>query len=468
MEKEKLWKSVVGELELAISPTYYNTFFPGTKITKVDNKNKSIEVMCPSKISRDTIASKYKDEITNLIYKRQKEQYTISFVTSNKQSNDNKPTSPLFSSVVNNNNINTDTSVKEDVKKAGNKVGLIDDYTFKNFIVGPNNRLAYTVAKSVADSPGTTYNPFLIYSNVGLGKTHLLQAIGNEIAINRPDLKILYCTGQDFLNELMEEMQTYRNKGGTLGRFKAKFTNNDVWLIDDVQHIAGRDTTQEEFYFAFNNLYLNKKQIVLSTDRHPSEIPKLESRISSRFSMGMIADMQMPDVDVRSAILRAKAKKMKIDITNETLDYIAENISTNVRELEGAFIQAITYSKAMGVECNVKTVQEALGKTIVQTFEKNVKPTKVVSEIASFFNIEVREIKGKKRTKDIVKPRHISMYLLKEINQLPLKEIGEILGGRDHTTVMHGVEKVTKDLENGDFRLKRQISEIKEVILTKK
>lgn len=458
LQNEQLWKSVIGEMQISMSPAFYNMFFPKTKIKSVDGD--TVVVTCPGEASKKVIEASYTSQIKDLLKSRTGTEYNLVFETDLDVPKHDQ--TPLFST--NNTGVLEQTHIVQQ-----NKInsGLIEDYTFENFIVGPNNRLAHTVAKSVADNPGRVYNPFLIYSDVGLGKTHLLQAIGNQIARKRPELRVLYCTGQDFLNELMEEMQTYRSKGGTLGKFKAKFTSADVWLIDDVQHIAGRDTTQEEFYFAFNNLYLNKKQIVLSTDKHPSEIAKLENRISSRFNMGMIADMQMPDVDVRNAILRNKRSETGVEIDNDTIDFIAQNINTNIRELEGAFLQVVTYAKAENRPANIEIAKAALSRSIVEPSEKNIRPNKIVQEVSKYFGVEIREIKGKKRTKDLVLPRHIAMYLLKEITQLPLIDIGQALGGRDHTTVLHGCGKIKLELENENYRLKRQISDIKENILTR-
>lgn len=467
MENEKLWKSITGELELYVSPMYFSTFFPGTKITEINDVENKVTIQCPSTISRDTIKSKFGFQIEEIIKNKTGKEYKTIFVSSLGEESKEKNTLPLFSNYTVNSSTNSPDKIFEEGFNKEKNPTLIKEYTFDNFIVGPNNRLAFTVAKAIAENPGGSYNPFLVYSGVGLGKTHLLHAIGNDISKRFPNLKILYCTGQDFLNELMDELQSYRGKGGTLSRFKNKFTSNDVWLIDDVQHIAGKPSTQEEFYFAFNSLYLNKKQIVLSTDRHPSEIAKLQDRISSRFRMGMIADIQNPDVDVRNAILRNKRDSLGASIDNETIDFISSNVSSNIRELEGAFIQVVTYAKAMNIKADIEAVKQALSKTIINNDEKNVKPSTVIAEVAKFFNIDAKEIKGKKRTKNIVTPRHVAMYLLKELNQLTLVDIGAILGGRDHTTIMHGTEKINTQINNGNFKLQRTIATIKENIFAR-
>lgn len=475
MEPEKLWRSVLGELELVVSPTYYNTFFPSTKINKIEEER--IEIHCSNNFSKEILQQKYSKDIKSLIKERTGKNFDITFTTTSNKVAVAEPVvfsgdAPLFSPS------NSSTVKEEDLQQARHTStnyqtlepqtqGLVPEYNFSNFIIGPNNRLAYTVAKTVAENPGQSYNPYLVHSGVGLGKTHLLHAIGNEIAKNHPEYKIIYCTGQEFLNDLMDALQNTRTNGGTAREFKNRFTSADVWLIDDVQVIAGREATQEEFYFAFNHLYLNKKQIVISSDRHPSEIKKLHERISSRFNMGMVSDIQKPDVDVRTAILRNKRDDLGVEISNETLDYIADNINSNIRELEGAFTQVVTYAKAMNIPADINAAKQALNDALITKEEKNIKPAKVVREVAQFYNLEIREIKGSRRTKQIVVPRQVTMFLLKEINQLPLVQIGALLGNRDHTTIMYGIEKINSELKNDNFKLKKEISIIKETIMDK-
>lgn len=473
MTLQELWKSILSELQLTVSHHHYNMFFSNTEI--ISASNNTMVIGCGSDWSKSEINKKYKNEIQILLQNKTGVMYNIELVLFESLKDNSKNTDsrgklnnlPLFNNIATKQeavNYQQQVQAPQQTHQQNFNRGLISDYTFENFVIGPNNRLAYTVAKTIAENPGGTYNPFLIYSNVGLGKTHLIQAIGNEIQKTNPNLKVLYCTGQEFVDELMEQLQTRRSRGGTISDFKKKYTGIDVWLIDDVQIIAGRDTTQEEFYFAFNSLYLNKKQIVLSSDRHPSEIAKLEDRISSRFRMGMIADIQMPDVDIRTAILRTKRDKLSLNIDNNTIDYISQNVETNVRELEGALIQVATYCSVNNLIPNENIAKEVLGNSIIRREEKNIRPTKVIQEVSKFYGIEIREIKGKTRTKNIVLPRQITMYMLKELNQLPLKTIGDILGGRDHTTIMHGTEKISKELENGNLKLKKELSTIKDKI----
>ncbi len=459
MEKHDLWKSIVGELEVTLASSYISAFLPNTSLGTIDDTAKTFEILFPNTLSKDNIKSKLGDKIENMVRERMGEKYEILYSVSaeNKEKLKYSSGAPLFSKNFENH---------LDMQKENNSFEshLLKEYSFENYIVGPNNQLAYSVAKAISENPGVSYNPFLIYSGVGLGKTHLLQAIGNEIVKNFPEKKVLYTTSQDFLNDLMDALQHRRNKGGTLREFKNKYIKIDVWLIDDVQLIAGRDTTQDEFYFAFNTLYLNKKQIVLTTDRHPSEIKKLEDRIKSRFKMGMIADMQSPDIDVRCAILRAKRDLMEANCDNETIDYISQRVVGSIRELEGAFLQVVTQAKMNNEICDINCAKRVLEKNLVQEQEKNIKPVKIVQEVSKFYNIEIREIKGPKRDKNLVYARHISMYLLKEIGRLSLMAIGERLGGRDHTTIMHGSEKIENEIANKNYKLIKEISVIKQNI----
>ncbi len=468
MDKQKLWKTILGELELTLPRPSYQAFFPKTKIKEIKENEKTVIISCPKKGIQEIIEQKYKNIIKILVKDKTGKNYKIKCIADieKKEDSENIVKAPLFSTIIKKQDI---PKKQEEIYKNSYNNRLLKEYTFENFVVGPSNRLAYTVAKTIAEKPGFAYNPFLIYSGVGLGKTHLLQAIGNEIIKNEPTKKVLYCTGQEFINELMDQLQERRSgKRGTLRDFKNKFTSSDVWLIDDVQVIAGRDTTQEEFYFAFNHLYLNKKQIVLTSDKHPSEIAKLEERISSRFNMGMIADIQMPDIDVRTAILRLKRDTLGLNIPNDTIDYIAKNLNKNIRELEGALIQVATYAQTYKEEPTIDLAKTVLENRIIEKEEKNVKPQKVLREIAKYYGVDIRDIKGKVRTKEFVKPRQIAMFLLKELNQLPFMQIGSILGGRDHTTIMYGTEKVKKEIENGNYKLKKELSIIKDTILKNK
>lgn len=322
--------------------------------------------------------------------------------------------------------------------------GLSPYYTFDEFIVGPNSQLAYSVALSIAENPGHSYNPFFLYASTGLGKTHLMQAVGNEVVRKFPQAKVVYTTGESFTNELMEAIQHRSQK-----RFRDKFRNTDVLLIDDVQFVAGKETTQEELFHAFNELYLVRKQILLTSDRPPRDIPLLEDRLRSRFAGGMIADIQTPDETVRAAILRNKRDHGAFDVNNVVIDFIASQVKSSIREMEGVFLQVVSIGKTRGREINLELATEILSHNSMISKKQTPTPKKVVEEVTSLFNISHKDLVGPRRTKDLVIPRQICMYLLRNTCQLSLMAVGTILGGRDHTTIMHGVQRIEEDIKEG-------------------
>lgn len=345
---------------------------------------------------------------------------------------------PLFSS-------QRDPSVVVEEKRQ--KSNLSSKFTFENYIIGKNNNLAYAIATAVAEKPGELYNPVFIYSRVGLGKTHLIQAIGNKVIESKPGVRVVYTTGEAFTNELIEAIQSGKGKGQyTTNQFREKFRKADVLLIDDVQFIIGREATQEEFFHTFNTLYMAGKQIVITSDRPPKDFTNLEERITSRFSSGIIADIQNPDMEMRAAILRAKRDENKDFVPNEVINYIAEKVDSNIRELEGAYLQAVTYAKANGLELNVDLAAKALGQTIREKAVKNVNVNEILKAVCLYYSVKAQDLKGKRRNKELVIPRQVAMYLMKEITDMPFMTIGEFLGGRDHTTVMHGVGKIQAEM----------------------
>ncbi|MCG2686496.1 chromosomal replication initiator protein DnaA [Candidatus Parcubacteria bacterium] len=436
MDNKTLWETALAEFELALSQPIFQTWFTRTRILK---KEKGIvEIGCPNTHTKERLETRHYRLIKSALDRVTKEDNELTFTIDAQTPALKTPIGPLFETPK-----TPGTPSKEGDPK--NAHGLFEQYTFNNFIIGPNNNLAYAVAQAIVATPGKVYNPLFLYSGVGLGKTHLIQAIGNEIIKKHPALKVIYCTGEAFTNELLEEIQRARQKRGTASRFRNKFRKVDVLIIDDVQFIAGRETTQEEFFHTFNALYMAKKQIVLASDKPPSEISKLAPRLSSRFSSGMTADMQPPDVDVRNAILRRKRTEFALEISNEVIDFIAQAVSSNVRDLEGAFTQVITFAQTQNLAPSLELAQKVLGKTKV-TATPRVRSREIIKVIATYFDVTQQELKGPRRLKGIVVPRQIAMYLLRSYTDTPLAGIGEILGGRDHTTVMHGVEKIENQL----------------------
>ena len=334
-------------------------------------------------------------------------------------------------------------------------------YTFDTFVVGSNNNLAHAAALAVAESPGEIYNPLFIYGGVGLGKTHLMHAIAHFILKNDPKAKILYVTSETFTNELIDAI---RNKNNiTTTEFREKYRNNDVLLIDDIQFIIGKESTQEEFFHTFNTLYESKKQIIISSDKPPKEIETLEERLRSRFEWGLTVDIQSPDYETRMAILRKKEEMEGYNIDNEVIKYIATHVKSNIRELEGALTKIVALSRLNKCDITLRLAEEALKDIISPGSQREVTAELILQIVADHFGLTPLDITSQRRSKEIVYPRQITMYLCRSMMDIPLQSIGKVLGGRDHTTIIHGCEKIAADLKKDDS-LKNTIEILKKKI----
>ena len=334
-------------------------------------------------------------------------------------------------------------------------------YTFDTFVVGSNNNLAHAAALAVAESPGEIYNPLFIYGGVGLGKTHLMHAIAHFILKNDPKAKILYVTSETFTNELIDAI---RNKNNiTTTEFREKYRNNDVLFIDDIQFIIGKESTQEEFFHTFNTLYESKKQIIISSDKPPKEIETLEERLRSRFEWGLTVDIQSPDYETRMAILRKKEEMEGYNIDNEVIKYIATNVKSNIRELEGALTKIVALSRLNKCDITLQLAEEALKDIISPGSQREVTAELILQIVADHFGLTPLDITSQRRSKEIVYPRQITMYLCRSMMDIPLQSIGKVLGGRDHTTIIHGCEKIAADLKKDDS-LKNTIEILKKKI----
>ena len=335
-------------------------------------------------------------------------------------------------------------------QEALQSANLNPKYTFDTFVVGANNNLAHAASLAVAESPGEVYNPLFIYGGVGLGKTHLMHSIAHFILKNNVNAKILYVTSEKFTNELIDAI---RNKNNiTTTEFREKYRNNDVLLIDDIQFIIGKESTQEEFFHTFNTLYEAKKQIIISSDKPPKEIETLEERLRSRFEWGLTVDIQSPDYETRMAILRKKEEMEGYDIDNEVIKYIATNIKSNIRELEGALTKIVALSKlGKGHETiTIELAEEALKDLISPNAVREITPESIIQTVSDHFGITPLDIASQKRNRDIVIPRQIVMYLCRTMIDIPLQTIGKYMGGRDHTTIIHGAEKITNEMAKND------------------
>ncbi len=326
--------------------------------------------------------------------------------------------------------------------------GLNSRYTFDNFVVGSNNRFAHSAALAVAETPGEIYNPLFLYGGVGLGKTHLMHAIAHFILDKNPNTNVLYVTSEVFTNELIESIRN--GNSAAMSKFREKYRNIDVLLIDDIQFIIGKESTQEEFFHTFNHLHLLKKQIIISSDKPPKDIETLEERLRTRFEMGLIADISYPDYETRMAILRKKEEMDGYQISDEVIDYIAKNVKSNIRELEGALNKLIAFSHLEKQEITLEVAENELKDIIFPDSPKKITPELILKVVSDHFNISPEDICSHKRNSEIVYPRQIVMYLCRDLDGYSLKAIGNILGGRDHTTIIHGAEKIADSISKNE------------------
>ena len=343
---------------------------------------------------------------------------------------------------------NSGVPKKNALSEKADRSNLNPNYTFDSFVVGNNNRFAQSASLAVAESPGEIYNPLFLYGGVGLGKTHLMHSIAHFILQKNPSSRILYVTSEEFTNEVIEAIRNSNNTAMT--KFREKYRNIDVLLIDDVQFIIGKESTQEEFFHTFNTLHGANKQIILSSDRPPKDMDILEDRIRSRFEWGLLADIQSPDYETRIAILRKKQELDGYSVSDDVIEYIASNIKSNIRELEGALNKIIAYANLEKREINIDLAEQVLRDIISPNEKKVITPEFIIDTVADHFDITPSDIVGSKRSSKIVFPRQIAMYLCREMLDAPLTGIGKMMGDRDHTTVMHGIEKIEKEMSAKD------------------
>ena len=445
MNKEDLWRALLAQIQFNISQANFATWFKNTKI--VSKKEDEIVVSVPNNFSREWLENKYNKLILKIIRGLGQEIKTVKYEVVRSDLN----VKPYPS-----NQIEID-QLKFQQFKVNKETNLNPRYTFDSFVVGSFNELSHAAAQAVCKSPGLTYNPLFVYGGVGLGKTHLLQAIGNEIAKNSSRKKIKYLSSETFTSDVVNSI---RNQ--SIEKLKLNYRACDVLIIDDIQFIAGKEKTQEEFFHTFNSLHEKNKQIVLSSDRSPNAISFLEERLCSRFEGGMITDIGLPDLETRMAILKMKIQERKTNIAPQVLEYIASNIKKNIRELEGALNQVIVYQKVNNCIIDEKRAKTLL-KNIVSPPYKRITPKKIIRDVASFYDLKEPDLLRSSRKKEVVKPRQIAMYLLREELKSSFPFIGRRCGGRDHTTAIYAVEKISKEVEE-DNKLKEEIELIKQLI----
>lgn len=450
---DSLWTGVLTELKLSLSKPIFQTFFSCAKLA--DYKNQIATIACPNPYLADLIEKRYYSLVKAALDRQTGENASLVFIVE-KQSikTDDKP-GPLFQSQFPESPSNLKSSVCHE--KNFKNSSLNPNFTFTNFVVGNSNHFAFAAASGIIKNPGSTYNPLFIWGGVGVGKTHLMQAIGHELAKAHEDWKVLYVNAETFGSDLIASF-----KEQTVNKFKHKYRNVDVLLVDDIQFIAGKESTQEEFFHTFNNLYLAGRQIILTSDRKPEEVQPLEDRLVSRFMGGLTVDIQPPDYEMRVAILKQKIEQRNLEIPEDTISFIAETIQSNARELEGSLIQVSAQASSQGVSPTLEFAKGFFGikRTSVS---KKVSPRKVLSVIARAYKIKTSELTGKCRKANLATARHIAAYFLRKELELPLEQVGLLLGGRDHTTIMHATEKIDR-LFSTNQQLRHEVIAIRKEI----
>lgn len=462
MNNEQIWQAVLGEIEVSLSRANFITWFKDTFISSFENNR--IVLCVPNAFVKKWLEEKYhkniisalnsvtKQEIKEIIYKIELKKTTEETNKTIKAENTTEDErGALFKAEQKLNVLENNSSFSV------NRYGLNSKYLFENFVVGRGNELAHAACLAVANNLGKSYNPLFIYGGVGLGKTHLMQAIGNEVA--KRNNKILYTTSEKFTNSYIQAVTTGKAK-----EFKNLYRNVDLLLVDDIQFMGGKDGTQEEFFHTFNELQQNDKQIVLTSDRPPKSMPAIEKRLISRFESGMVADIGKPDTETKLVILEKKAQEKGFVLEKDVLIYIAENVKNNIRELEGALNKVIAYHQLKNIEASVESVKEVLGDFISNIQARSMSARDIIEVVAKFYNISSKDLIGNSRKKELVNPRQIAIYLIREELNSSYPAIGNELGGRDHTTAMHAYNKIVNEVKVvGNEKLKQEINSIKQL-----
>jgi len=447
---DNLWQKVLDVIETKISKPSFETWLKSTQVSSLDKDD--ITIIAPNEFARDWLESRYSTLIQDTLYELVGEKMNIHFII--------PTTSEDYEEMISEPAVPEKklSSINQEEEESQLKLVLNPKYVFDTFVIGTGNRFAHAASLAVAEAPAKAYNPLFIYGGVGLGKTHLMHAIGHYVIEHNQQMKVLYISSENFTNEFINSIRDNKTI-----EFRNKYRNIDVLLIDDIQFLAGKEQTQEEFFHTFNALHEANKQIIISSDRPPKEIPTLEDRLRSRFEWGLITDIQPPDLETRIAILRKKAKAENLDIPNEVMIYIAKQIDTNIRELEGALIRVVAYSSLINNDINEELAAAALKDIIPASKPKVITVHEIQKIVAEHFNLKLEDFKAKKRTKSVAFPRQIAMYLARELTDFSLPKIGEEFGGRDHSTVIHAYNKISNQI-NTDATLKQTINNLTEKI----
>ncbi|MBA2487805.1 MAG: chromosomal replication initiator protein DnaA [Chloroflexi bacterium] len=447
MDAKQVWRAALGDLQVSLSPANFETWLKDTALISVDDSR--FRVAVPNGFAKDWLETRYRSLICQTLAR------IVGY------------------------SVNVDFEIREAVATAaggpavpapmvrlesgrgsgeGGSVSLNQRYTFRTFIVGSANRLAHAASLSVAERPGQAYNPLFLYGGVGLGKTHLMHAIGNQVMARFPRKRVVYATSEKFTNEFITSIQQ-----GRIDEFRGRYRRIDLLLIDDIQFIADKERTQEEFFHTFNAIHDEAKQIVLSSDRPPKQIVTLEERLRSRFEWGLIADLTAPDLETRIAILRAKAEEGSVPISSDALEFIARKVQSNIRELEGALNRIVAFANMNARPLDSDLAQEVLSNVLYQHRRRVVTPERIALAVSDYYGVEIDLLRGQKRDRAIVMPRQIAMFLMRAETDVSLLRIGAELGGRDHSTVLHGCDKIERESQENE-ELRRELAAVRELI----
>lgn len=459
MRYQQVWRAALSDLERRVSRANFETWLRSTSLVGVDGETATIAA--PNTFAVEQLRSKFDRQIASTLSTLINRPVTIDYVVRNSdapppRTPKTKPR-PEPPAARNQPGPGAPRPASQQMELSSTPThGLNPRYTFDTFIVGSSNRLAHAAAMAVADNPSRSFNPLFFYGGVGLGKTHMLHAIGHRALELHEGFQVLYVSSEKFTNELIKAI---RQQGTE--EFRNRYRSIDILMIDDIQFIAGKESTQEEFFHTFNELYQSGRQIIVSSDRHPKAIPTLHDRLRSRFEGGLIADVQAPDFEMRTAILNAKAQTLGVHIPADVLEYIARKVQSNIRELEGALNKIIAMAQLFNSPIKMDIAAQALNDADLEQRRSQITSERVIGEVTAHYKVSLTEVRGRGRSKEIVAPRQVAMFLLREETGASLVEIGRLLGDRDHSTVMHGISKIEKGLES-DSNLRAKVNLIRE------
>jgi chromosomal replication initiator protein len=488
MDAKQVWRAALGELQVTLSPANFETWLRDTALVDVDDTRFRISV--PNGFAKDWLESRYRSLISQTLGRIVGYGVQVDFVVAAVEPGATAEEDEVVAGdgadgsgrdggeAVGSEAVGAELmaravegaqaarqggspQVRVEPGRVGGEGGATNinpRYTFANFIVGSANRLAHAASLSVAERPGHAYNPLFLYGGVGLGKTHLMHAIGNQVAAKFPRKRVVYATSEKFTNEFITSIQQ-----GKIDEFRGRYRRIDLLLIDDIQFIADKERTQEEFFHTFNAIHEDGKQIVLSSDRPPKAILTLEERLRSRFEWGLIADLTAPDLETRIAILRAKAEEGAVPISSDVIEFIARKVVSNIRELEGALNRIVAYASMGAMPISIELAQAVLSNVLYNPKKRQITPERIAKAVSEYYGVELDALKGQKRDKAIVVPRQIAMFLMREETDVSLLRIGAELGNRDHSTVLHACDKITRESAGND-ELRREIAAVRELI----